>query len=402
MTSLLSTRLAQVKPSPSIAAKARVDALRAAGRTIIDFTLGEPDFATPAHIVQAGITALAEGHTKYTGSTGTPTLRAAVQAKLQHENGLAFKLDEIIVGVGAKSLIFNAFAATLNAGDEVIIPAPFWVSYPDMVLLNGGTPVIAPSTEASGFKLTAAALQAAITPQTRWLVLNTPNNPSGAVYTRAELEAICAVLRAHPQVWLMTDEIYEHFVFGDAQHLSPLNVAPDLANRSLIINGLSKAYAMTGWRIGYAAGPAALVKALGLLASQTTTCASAMGQAAAAVALSGPQACVTEARQLFEARRDRMVQLLNEIPGIHCATPQGAFYVFPNVTGLLGRHTPDGTQLASDLDVMLFLLNQVGVASIDGGSYGMPGFLRLSFATAMEQIEAGCLAIRQAVQSLQP
>ncbi|SDO22747.1 aspartate aminotransferase [Rhodoferax sp. OV413] len=402
MNTLLSSRLGQVKPSPSIAAKARVDALRAAGQTIVDFTLGEPDFATPAHIVQAGIQALADGHTRYTGSAGTPALRAAIAAKFQRENNLAFQPEQIIVGVGAKSLIFNAFSATLNPGDEVIIPAPFWVSYPDMVLLNGGTPVVAHSTEASGFKLTPEVLQAAITPRTRWLVLNTPNNPSGAVYARAELEAICAVLRDHPQVWLMTDEIYEHFVYGDAQHLSPLNVAPDLAERTLTINGLSKAYAMTGWRIGYAAGPAPLVKALSLLASQTTTCASAMGQAAAVVALNGPKACVAEARALFEARRDRMVELLNTLPGIRCATPEGAFYVFPSVAGLLGQRTSDGTRLATDLDVMLFLLNQAGVASVDGSSYGMPGYLRLSFATSIEQIEAGCQAIRQAVQSLRP
>ena len=400
MNTLLSSRLGQVKPSPSIAAKARVDALRAAGKSIIDFTLGEPDFPTPAHIVQAGVRALEDGHTRYTGSAGTPALRAAIAAKFQRENGLVFQPEQIIVGVGAKSLIFNAFAATLNAGDEVIIPAPFWVSYPDMVLLNGGTPVIAHSTEASGFKLTPEALQAAITPRTRWLVLNTPNNPSGAVYTRAELDALCAVLRAHPQVWLMTDEIYEHFVYGGAQHLSPLNVALDLAERTLTINGLSKAYAMTGWRIGYAAGPAPLVKALSLLASQTTTCASAMGQAAAVVALNGPQACVAEARELFQVRRDRMVQLLNAIPGIRCATPQGAFYVFPDVTGLLGRRRSDGTPIASDMDMMLFLLNQAGVASVDGGSYGMPGYLRMSFATSVAQIEAGCRAIQVAVQQL--
>lgn len=402
MNTLLSSRLGQVKPSPSIAAKARVDALRATGKAIIDFTLGEPDFPTPAHIVQAGIQALADGHTKYTGSSGTPALRAAIAAKFQRENALTFQPEQVIVGVGAKSLIFNAFSATLNPGDEVIIPAPFWVSYPDMVLLNGGTPVITHSTEASGFKLTPEVLQAAITPRTRWLVLNTPNNPSGAVYARAELEALCAVLRDHPQVWLMTDEIYEHFVYGNAQHLSPLNVAPDLAERTLTINGLSKAYAMTGWRIGYAAGPVPLVKALSLLASQTTTCASAMGQAAAVVALNGPQACVAEARALFEARRDRMVALLNTLPGIRCATPEGAFYVFPCVAGLLGQRTPDGTRLATDLDVMLFLLNQAGVASVDGSSYGMPGYLRLSFATSVEQIEAGCSAIRQAVQTLQP
>lgn len=397
MSTLLSSRLGAVKPSPSIAAKARVDALRAAGRKIVDFTIGEPDFPTPAHIVEGAVAALAQGHTRYTGSAGTPALRQAIAAKLARENGLDFRPEEIMVGVGAKNLIFNALAATLNDGDEVVIPAPYWVSYPDMVLINGGTPVIAAADAGTGFKLTADALQKAITPRTRWLILNTPNNPSGAVYTRQELEAICAVLRLHPHVWLMTDEIYEHFVYGEARHLSPLNVAPDLAVRTLLVNGVSKAYAMTGWRVGYAAGPLALIKALTLLASQTTTCASAMSQAAAAVALNGPQDCVAEARRLFESRRDRMTELLARIPGIHCAVPDGAFYVFPSVAGLLGRQAPDGRVLANDLDVMQFLLDHAGVAAVDGGSYGMPAHLRLSFATAIEQIEAGCAAIREAV-----
>ena len=400
MNTQLSIRLAKVKPSPSIAAKAQVDALRAAGRKIIDFTLGEPDFATPAHIVQGGLDALAQGHTRYTGSAGTPALRRAIAAKFARENRLDFAAENIIVGVGAKNLIFNAFAATLNEGDEVIVPAPFWVSYPDMVLMNGGTPVIAPSSAASGFKLSAEALEAAITPRTRWLILNTPNNPTGAVYTAGELQALCAVLRRHPQVWLMTDEIYEHFVFGQARHLSPLNLAPELAERTLVVNGVSKAYAMTGWRIGYAAGPASLIKALTLMASQTTTCPSAMAQAAAVVALDGEQDCVRAACTLFETRRDRMVQLLNEIPGIACARPDGAFYAFPSVAGLLGRKTPAGQVLASDLDVTLFLLDHASVAVIDGSSYGMPAHLRLSFATSVDQIEAGCAAMHSAVQAL--
>ena len=400
MNTLLSSRLGAVKPSPSIAAKARVDALRAAGRRIVDFTLGEPDFPTPAHIVEGAVAALAQGHTRYTGSAGTPALREAIAAKLARENALAYRPEEIMVGVGAKNLIFNALSATLNEGDEVVVPAPYWVSYPDMVLLNGGKPVVAEAGAATGFKLTADALHKAITPRTRWLILNTPNNPSGAVYTRQELEALCAVLRMHPQVWLMTDEIYEHFVYGEARHLSPLNVAPDLAVRSLLVNGVSKAYAMTGWRVGYAAGPAALVKALTLLASQTTTCAGAMSQAAAAVALNGPQDCVAEARRLFETRRDRMTELLDRIPGIRCAAPDGAFYVFPSVAGLLGRKTPQGRVLANDLDVTLFLLDHAGVAAIDGSSYGMPAHLRLSFATAIDQIEAGCAAIRDAVALL--
>ncbi|RYX96633.1 MAG: pyridoxal phosphate-dependent aminotransferase [Comamonadaceae bacterium] len=401
MTQLLSSRLGLVKPSPSIAAKARVDALRAGGKTIVDFTIGEPDFDTPAHIVEAGVAALKSGQTRYTGSAGTPALREAIVQKFRRENALDFRTEEIIAGVGAKSLIYNAFAATLNPGDEVVIPAPFWVSYPDMVLLNGGVPVTVAATAAEGFKLTPAALEAAITPRTRWLVLNTPNNPSGAVYSRAELEALCAVLRQHPQVWLMTDEIYEHFVYGGVEHLSPLNVAPDLAARTLIVNGVSKAYAMTGWRVGYAAGPAALVKALTLLASQTTTCPAAVSQAAGVAALQGPQDCVADARALFEGRRDRLVALLNDIPGIDCAVPDGAFYVFPSVAGLIGKTASQGgAALANDQDVNLFFLDHAGVASVDGSSYGMPGYLRMSFATSVEQIEAGCAAIRGAVATL--
>lgn len=400
MSTLLSSRIGQVRPSPSIAAKARVDALRASGRRIVDFTLGEPDFPTPAHIVQGGVAALLAGQTKYTGSAGTPALREAVARKLRRDNGLTYRVEEIVVGPGAKTLIFNAFAATLEAGDEVVVPAPYWVSYPDMVRLNGGVPVIAPSDAAGGFKLTPGALEAALTPRTRWLVLNTPNNPTGAVYSRRELEGLAAVLRRHPHVWVMTDEIYEHFAYGGARHLSPLAVAADLAPRTLVVNGVSKAYAMTGWRIGYAVGPAALMKALTLLASQTTTCASAMSQAAAVVALDGPQDCVADARALFEGRRDRMVALLDAIPGIDCAAPDGAFYVFPCVAGLLGRTTPAGTRLASDVDVMRHLLDAAGVAVIDGESYGMPAHLRLSFATSIEQIEAGCAAIREAVGQL--
>ena len=400
MNPVLSQRLGRVKPSPSIAAKARVDALRADGRGIIDFTLGEPDFDTPPHIVQAGAAALAEGRTRYTASAGTLALRSAIVAKLARENGLAFRPEEIVVGVGAKSLIFNAFAATLDPGDEVIVPAPFWVSYPDMALMNGGTPVIAPCSAADGFKLTPAGLAAAITPRTSWLVLNTPGNPTGAVYSRRELEGLCAVLRQHPQVWLLTDEIYEHFVYGQAVHVSPLQVAPDLAPRAVLVNGVSKAYAMTGWRIGYAAAPASLARALGLIASQTTTCASAMGQAAATVALDGPQECVAEARQRFEARRNRMTRRLDALPGIDCAAPDGAFYLFPSVAGLIGRARPDGQRLASDLDVSLYFLDEAGVACIDGGSYGMPGHLRFSFATSEAQIDAGCDALHSALQRL--
>lgn len=397
MTSFLADRLDAVKPSPSMAAKARVDALRAAGRSIIDFTIGEPDFPTPPHIIEGGVLALHGGHTRYTASSGTPALRQAIANKLLRENGLRYQTDEIVVGCGAKHIIYNAFAATLNAGDEVIVPAPYWVSYPDMVSLHGGTPVIVPCGADTGFKLTAAGLEQAIGPRTRWLILNTPNNPTGAVYTRAELEALCAVLRGHPQVWVLTDEIYEHFVYDGAKHLSPLDVALDLKVRTLLVNGLSKAYAFTGWRVGYGAGPAQLIKAINLLLSQSTTCASAMSQAAAVVALDGPQDCVAEAAALFASRRDRMVQLLAAIPGVSCTPPDGAFYVFANVTGLYGLRTVDGRVTASDVDVAQLFLEQAGVATIDGASYGCPGHLRMSFATSVAQIEAGCAAMAAAV-----
>jgi aspartate aminotransferase len=400
VNTLLAHRLGGVKPSPSMAAKTRVDAMRAAGRRIVDFTIGEPDFPTPPHIVEGGVAALLAGNTRYTASNGTPALRHAIADKLLRENALTYKPEHIAVGNGAKHIIYNAFAATLNEGDEVIVPAPYWVSYPDMVALHGGTPVVVPSSAAEGFKLTPAALEAAITSRTRWLVLNTPNNPTGAVYTRGELAALGAVLERHPQVWLMTDEIYEHFVYGGAAHVSPLNVVPALAERTLMINGVSKAYAMTGWRIGYGAGPAALIKAITLLLSQSTSCPGSMSQAAAAIALDGPQNTVTEAAALFETRRDRMVQMLQALPGFSCSPPDGAFYVFPSVAGLIGRRTRAGQLLASDVDVVLYLLEHAGVAAIDGTSYGMPNHLRMSFATGIDVIDQGGQLLQAAVAEL--
>ncbi len=383
-----------------MAAKAHVDSLRAAGRTIIDFTIGEPDFPTPPHIVAAGVDALNAGQTRYTGSAGIAPLRKAIAAKLANENGLAYTPGQVVVGNGAKHVIYNALAATLNEGDEVIVPAPYWVSYPDMVALHGGKPVIVPSDERTGFKLVPQALEQAITPRTRWLILNSPNNPTGAVYTAAELKAIGEVLLRHPHVWVMTDEIYEHFVYGAAKHVSLLALVPELAGRALVVNGMSKAYAMTGWRIGYGAGPQALVNAIVLLLSQSTSCASAMAQVAAVTALEGPQQCVADARQLFEARRDRMSALLNRIPGIRCTAPDGAFYVFASVAGLIGATTPAGRKLSSDVDVMMYFTDVASVASIDGASYGLPAHLRLSFATGIEQIEAGCAALARAIQAL--
>jgi aspartate aminotransferase len=399
-TRLLANRLDSVKPSPSMAAKTRVDALRAAGRTIIDFTIGEPDFATPPHIVTAGIEALTSGQTKYTGSAGIAPLRKAIAEKLMLENGLTYPPEQVLVGSGAKHIIYNALAATLNDGDEVIVPAPYWVSYPDMVALHGGRPVIVPCDAKAGFKLSAQALERAITPRTRWLVLNSPNNPTGAVYSADELKALAEVLLRRPHVWLMTDEIYEHFVYGGARHVSPVALVPELQARSLVVNGMSKAYAMTGWRIGYGAGPVPLIKAMTLLQTQSVSCAASMSQVAAVAALEGPQDCVRSATKLFQARRDRMVELLNQIPGIRCALPDGAFYVFPSVAGLIGATTAAGKTLANDLDVTMYFLDEAGVASIDGGSYGMPSYLRMSFATSIEQIEIGCAALAKAVSAL--
>ncbi|MGJ7501088.1 pyridoxal phosphate-dependent aminotransferase [Variovorax sp. ZT5P49] len=400
MSILLAQRLGGVKPSPSMAAKTRVDAMRAIGRRIVDFTIGEPDFPTPRHIVEGGVAALMAGHTRYTASNGTPALRQAIADKLQRENALSYKPENIAVGNGAKHIIYNAFAATLNEGDEVIVPAPYWVSYPDMVALHGGTPVVVPSIQGEGFKLMPAALEAAITPRTRWLVLNTPNNPTGAVYTRDELAALGEVLKRHPQVWLMTDEIYEHFVYDGAEHLSPLNVTPELAERTLVINGVSKAYAMTGWRIGYGAGPAALIKAITMLLSQSTSCPNSMSQAAAAIALDGPQQTVAEAAALFGQRRNRMLQMLQALPGFECAPPDGAFYVFPSVAGLIGRTTPAGNVLSSDIDVVHYLLEHAGVAAIDGTSYGMPNHLRMSFATGVDVIDQGGQLLQAALREL--
>jgi aspartate aminotransferase len=399
-TSIVASRLGQVKPSASIAAKAKADALRAAGQEIIDFTVGEPDFPTPGHIVEAGSKALRQGHTRYTASAGTLPLRNAIIGKLQRENSLTYALSEIVVGSGAKHIIFNAFTASLNAGDEVIIPAPYWVSYPEMVLINGGVPKIVDCPAASGFKITPAALEQAITSRTRWLVLNSPNNPTGAVYSEDELRELGEVLLQHPHVWVMTDEIYEHFVYGGVRHVCILNTTPGLRPRTLVINGVSKAYAMTGWRIGYGAGPADLVKAITLLITQSTTCATSAAQAAAVEALNGPQDCVAEAAKLFEGRRSRLADQLSAIDGIACDLPPGAFYVFASVAGLIGRITPEGAVLKTDQDVANYFIEKAGVVTIDGTSYGLSPYLRVSFATATTEIDRGCAAIATAVSEL--
>jgi aspartate aminotransferase len=402
MTLRLSERVFRLQPSASIAAKARVAQLQAQGRDIIDFTIGEPDFATPAHIVEAAVAALRGGDTHYVATPGTHALRTAICRKFERENGLFFRPENIVVGCGAKQIIFEALAATLQDDDEVIIPAPYWVSYPEMVSVNGGTPVIVTCGEKDRFKLSPEALESAITGRTRWLVLNSPNNPSGAVYSRDEIESLCAVLRRHPHVWVLTDDIYEHITFEGAEALNPVQIDPAFADRALVVNGVSKAYAMTGWRIGYAAGPPELIGAITKLIGQTTTCASSISQAAAVAALDGDQAHVARAAELFAERRSTMLRLIGSVPGFSCIAPEGAFYLFPSVAGLIGSRTKAGKVLRSDIDVASYLLETANVAVLDGSAYGLSPHLRLSFATATDAIAEGCRRIREACEQLDP
>ncbi|SHI24513.1 aminotransferase class I/II-fold pyridoxal phosphate-dependent enzyme [Pollutimonas bauzanensis] len=395
----LAKRMQLIKPSASMMAKKKVDTLRSEGKQVIDFTLGEPDLNTPAHIAQAGMDAIRNGYTKYTATSGIKELLLAIQAKYRRENQLDFNLDQLVVGTGAKQLIFSALSVTLDKDDEVIIPAPYWVSYPDMVLLNDGKPVILETSGDNGFKITAESLEAAITDRTKWLLLNSPNNPSGSLYTETELGDILDVLERHPQVLLMIDEIYEHFSY-EQDYVSPLAVDPAIRDRTLLINGVSKAYAMTGWRIGYAAGPSFLIKAIATLISQTTSCASEISQKAAAAALSGDQSCVRDTTALYRTRRDTMVDLLGKVPGVTCPRPAGAFYVFPDIQGLIGKTTPQGKTLGNDLDVVHYFLDAAGVAVLDGTAYGVPGYIRLSFATDLETIKAGCEKLSEACSQL--
>lgn len=390
MTIPLSHRALTLGTPASIAAKARADALRRQGRSIVDFTLGEPDFDTPPHVIDAAARAMRAGETRYTAANGTTALREAIAAKFARENAINVGPAEIVVGAGAKQVIDVALAATLDAGDEVIVPAPYWVSYPDLVRAHGGTPVIVATDRRDGFRLRADALADAITPRTKWIILNTPNNPSGAVLSAGELTALAEVIERNPGIFVLTDEIYEHFVFAGARPPSIAALAPGLAGRTLTVNGVSKTYAMTGWRIGYAAGPAPLIAAMTKLLSQATTCTSSVSQAAAIAALTGPQDCVADAVAAYAVRGAAMADGLGTIAGVSARAPEGAFYLFPSVQGLIGRRTPDGRRLASDTDVADYLLDAQGIAVVDGTAYGTPGFLRLSFATSLDQIADGC------------
>lgn len=396
----LSRRVLGIEPSPSIAANALVTQLRAQGKDIINFTVGEPDLDTPRHILEAAKKAMFDGDTHYTSPNGTPALLQAIVSKLLRDNDLGYGTDEVIAGVGGKHIIYHAMAATLNEGDEVIVHAPYWVSYPDIARLNDATPVIIPGNEANGFKLSADELEQAITANTKWVILNTPNNPSGAVYNAAELAALAGILRRHPHVLIMSDEIYEHFVYTGEGHVSFVKVAPDLKERTLLVNGASKGYAMTGWRIGFGAGPKWLISAIGKLLSQTTTCPASVSQAAAVAAFAGDQAPIAHMREIYLDRRQHMLDLLAQIPGISFTPPDGAFYVFVNVSGLIGKSLPDGTRLESDADVVAYLLRDAGVATVGGGAYGMSPYIRLSFASAMDVIEEGCARIQHACEKL--
>ncbi len=399
-TSRIAERVRRIKPSPSTSAADRANELRRQGKSIVNLVVGEPDFDTPLHIRQAAAAAMDRGATRYTLMAGTVELREAIVGKLQRENGLSYAMNEIIATNGAKSAIFNAFAITLEAGDEVIVPAPYWVSYPDMVLACDGKPVIVACPEVNGFKLTPAQLEEAITPRTRWLLINSPSNPTGAAYTADEYRALAEVLLRHPQVLVMTDDIYEHIRYDGERTPHIVAVAPSLRDRTLVVNGVSKTYAMTGWRIGYVAGPADLVRAMDTLLSQSTGNCCSISQAAAAAAMNGDQSFVAESVTVYKQRRDRTLGLINAIPGLSCATPPGAFYLYINCTGLMGMTTLAGKQLNEDGDVVMYLLESAGVALVAGTAYGLSPYFRLSIATSIDILEEGCSRIARAVAEL--
>jgi aspartate aminotransferase len=396
----IADRLNRIKPSPSSMASQRVRELLAAGRDVIGLTAGEPDFETPDHIKEAALRAMSEGKTKYTDVGGTPELKAAIKAKFGRENGLDYATSEIIVCTGAKQAIFNALMCTVEHGDEVIVPAPYWVSYPDIVQLAGGSPVFVPCPLESGFKMLPGQLEAAITPRTRWVILNSPCNPSGAAYTRGELKALTDVLARHPHVCVMADDIYEHVLYGNREFATAAQIEPALKERTLTINGVSKSYAMTGWRIGYAGGPATLIRNMTKLQSQSTSNPSSIGQAAALQALSGPQDFVAMSREVFERRRDKVVHWLNAVPGVRCHEPEGAFYVFASCAGAIGKKTPAGTVIRNDTDFVMHLLESQGIGVVQGEAYGMSPFFRVSFAASEAQLQEGCRRIRLACEEL--
>ena len=400
--SILAERLSNIKPSPTVAVTTKANELKAAGRDVIGLGAGEPDFDTPEHIREAGKRAIDEGKTRYAPPAGIPQLREAICAKLKRDNDLEYTPAQIHVGCGGKQTIFNALAATMSAGDEVIVPAPYWVSYPDITALFDGVPVFVDCPAENNFKLTPDQLRAAITPKTKWLILNSPSNPTGAGYTEADLQALADVLleSGNEHVWVMTDDMYEFIVYDDYKFTTIAQVEPKLFDRTLTLNGLSKAYCMTGWRLGYAAGPADLIKAMNMLQSQSATSATTFVQWAGVEALNGDHSFIARNNEAFKSRRDLVVGMLNEIDGIDCLTPEGAFYVYPSCAGLIGKKTPDGNVIETDEDFVTYLLETKGVAAVHGAAFGLSPHFRVSYATSNELLEEACKRIKEACDAL--
>ncbi|QPM88893.1 pyridoxal phosphate-dependent aminotransferase [Pseudooceanicola algae] len=396
----LSDTLSRVKPSPTIAMTTKAQELKATGRDIIGLSAGEPDFDTPDHIKAAAIAAIEAGKTKYTAVDGIPELKAAICAKFKRDNGLDYTPAQITVGTGGKQVLYNTLMATLNPGDEVVIPAPYWVSYPDMVLLAGGTPVTVPAALETGFKITPDQLEAAITPQTKWFIFNSPSNPTGAGYSRSELKELTDVLMRHPHVWVLTDDMYEHMAYGDFTFCTPAEVEPALHDRTLTVNGVSKAYAMTGWRIGYAGGPEPLIAAIRKIQSQSTTNPCSISQWAAVEALNGPQDFIAPNNQMFIRRRDIVCTMLNQIDGITCPVPEGAFYVYPSIAGLIGKTSAGGRLIDTDEAFAIALLEETGVALVFGAAFGLSPNFRISYATSDAALTDACTRIQDFCRAL--
>lgn len=399
--SIIAKRMKKIKPSPTLALSAKAKELKDAGRAVIDLGVGEPDFNTPAHVIEAAHQAALAGQTKYTAVNGTPILRKAIVEKFKKDNGLDYTMDEVIVGTGGKQVLYNAFMATLDDGDEVIIPAPYWVSYPDMVELADGKPVIVACPEENGFKLKAEDLQAAITAKTKWVILNSPSNPTGAAYTYDEMKALTDVLVKNPHVWILSDDIYEHLTYDNFKFVTPAQIEPSLKDRTLTCNGASKAYSMTGWRIGYAGGPKELIKEMTKIQGQSTSNPSSISQAAALAALTGPQEFLKDWVQAFKERRDLVVDMLNQAEGITCRKPEGAFYVYASCAGVIGKKTPEGNEIKSDEDFATYMLEKHDLAFVPGSAFGLAPYFRISYAASKDDLTKACERIQKACASLQ-
>jgi aspartate aminotransferase len=400
MSSIVASRLGRIKPSPTIAVTTRAAELKAAGKDVIGLGAGEPDFNTPEFVIEAAYAAMKKGETRYTAVDGTPALKDAIIAKFKRDNGLTYERSQITVGTGGKQVLYNALMATLNPGDEVIIPAPYWVSYPDMTILAEGVPVFISCRESAGFKLQPDQLEAAITPKTKWVILNSPSNPTGAAYSYDEMKALTDVLVKYPHVYVMTDDIYEHLVYDGFKFFTPAQVEPKLYDRTLTCNGASKAYAMTGWRIGYAAGPKDIIKAIGAVQSHSTSNPCSISQAATVAALNGDQSFLKGWCDTYKARRDMVVDMLNAAEGITCLKPEGAFYVYPSCAGCIGKTTPEGKLISSDADFVTYLLETVGVAAVHGEAFGLSPYFRISYATSTDALVEACTRIQKACAAL--